>query len=110
MLRIHVRAFLHQQPNRQRPRDSLWLQATSDISGLNQIICEKTVGASYGDAFLASCAVGAADMADIGNWNPTRDKVRAAHHPVYDRQYGLFRQLYEQTRGIAAELDSVAGP
>lgn len=85
-------------------KNALWLQATSDVSGLDQIICEKTVGASYGGAFLAACAVGTAEFGDIMRWNPTVETVRPAHHPVYERQYQLFRRLYEQTRDIAAEL------
>lgn len=85
-------------------RNAMWLQATSDISGLDQLICEKTVGASYGDALMAACAVGAAEMGDIVRWNPVVGTVKARHHPIYDHQYRLFRRLYEQTRDIAAEL------
>lgn len=85
-------------------RNAQWLQATSDISGLDQIICEKTVGASFGNAFLAACAVGAADYGDITRWNRVADTVKARIQPVYERQYGLFRQLYEQTKDIAHAL------
>jgi sugar (pentulose or hexulose) kinase len=28
-----------------------WLQATSDLTGLDQIVCSVTTGASYGNAF-----------------------------------------------------------
>jgi xylulokinase len=85
-------------------KNRIWLQATSDISGMDQGICEKTLGASYGDAFLAAVAVGAAIPADIKTWNPVTATVKAEIHAVYDRQYALFRRLYEQTRDIAAEL------
>jgi xylulokinase len=85
-------------------KNAQWLQATSDISGLDQVICEKTVGASFGNAFLAACAVGAADYGDITKWNPVADTVKAGNQPVYERQYGLFRQLYEQTKDIAHAL------
>ena len=85
-------------------KNAQWLQATSDISGLDQIICEKTVGASFGNAFLAACAVGAADYGDISQWNRAADTVKAVDQPVYERQYGLFRQLYEQTKDIAHAL------
>jgi len=85
-------------------RNALWLQATSDISGLDQIICQKTIGASYGDAFLAACAVGAARPGDITRWNPMAKVVKAARQPVYDHHYGLFRRLYEQTKDIARDL------
>lgn len=85
-------------------KNALWLQATSDICGLEQIVCDKTVGASYGDAFLAACAIGAAAPGDIARWNPAAQTVKATANPVYDRQYRLFRRLYEQTKDIAADL------
>lgn len=85
-------------------QNALWLQATSDICGVEQIVCDKTVGASYGDAFLAACAIGAAAPGDIARWNPAAQTVRAVANPVYDRQYRLFRRLYEQTKDIAGEL------
>lgn len=85
-------------------KNRLWLQATSDISGLPQIVCEKTLGASYGDAFLAACAIGAAQPADIANWNPVAETVTATPDAAYAKQYDLFRRLYEQTKDIAAEL------
>lgn len=85
-------------------KNRLWLQATSDVSGLDQIVSEKTVGASFGDAFLAACAIGAAEPGDIENWNPVARHVTARADPVYSKGYGLFRRLYEQTKDIAAEL------
>ncbi len=85
-------------------RNEVWLQATSDICRQDQILCENTFGASYGDAFLAALAIGAARRGDIAKWNPESAVVRAAPKPVYDRQYKLFRALYEQTRDIAHAL------
>ncbi len=85
-------------------KNSVWLQATSDISGLDQIVCEKTVGASYGDAFIAALAVGNATLDDLGKWNPVAETVTAKGAEVYTRQYRLFRQLYEQTREISKGL------
>lgn len=32
-------------------KNELWLQATSDLTGLDQIVCSVTTGASYGNAF-----------------------------------------------------------
>ncbi|MEO1312797.1 MAG: FGGY-family carbohydrate kinase [Pseudomonadota bacterium] len=85
-------------------KNRLWLQATSDISGLDQVVRERTVGASYGDAFLAAVALGQVAPGDITAWNPVAETVRAEVSEVYARQYGLFRRLYEETRGIAGEL------
>lgn len=85
-------------------KNRLWLEATSDISGIVQIVCEKTVGASYGNAFLAALAIGQVSKADIASWNPVAETVPARHQKIYDKNYDLFRRLYEQTKDIAAEL------
>ncbi|MDH3597493.1 MAG: FGGY-family carbohydrate kinase [Rhodospirillales bacterium] len=85
-------------------KNRIWCQATSDISGLDQILCEKSIGASYGDAFLAAVAIGEARLEDIEAWNPVTSTITAEGAPVYERQYRLFRKLYEQTKDIAAEL------
>ena len=83
-------------------RNRPWLQATSDLTGLDQVVARVTTGASFGNAFLAARAIGVA--AEIADWNPVQEVVRAHNHPVYARHYPLFRRLYEQTRDIAAEL------
>ena len=81
-----------------------WLQATSDMTGLDQTLCRVVSGASFGNAFLASLAVGRAQPADIAQWNPASEVIHATHHAAYSRQYPLFRRLYEATKDIAAEL------
>ncbi|MBC2836569.1 FGGY-family carbohydrate kinase [Paragemmobacter straminiformis] len=85
-------------------KNAVWMQATSDISGTGQIVCEKTVGASYGDAFLAAVAVGHAMAEEITEWNPVARVVTPEQVPAYARQYPLFKRLYAQTRDIAHEL------
>lgn len=85
-------------------KNALWLQATSDITGIDQIVCEKTIGASYGDAFLAALAVGLVERSDISKWNPVAQTITARPNATYDKAHGLFRRLYEQTKDIAAAL------
>jgi xylulokinase len=85
-------------------KNALWLQATSDITGIDQIVCEKTTGASYGDAFLAAMSVGLVERSDISKWNPVAETITARVNPTYDKAHGLFRRLYEQTKDIASEL------
>jgi xylulokinase len=82
-----------------------WLQATSDLTGLDQVVARITTGASFGDAYLAARAIGVA--AEIDAWNPVDEVVTAMPHPAYARQYPLFRALYAQTKDIAAELGSI---
>ncbi len=79
-----------------------WLQATSDLTGLDQVVARVTTGASFGNAWLAARAIGG--TAKIEDWNPAAEVVQAGAHPVYARQYPLFRALYEQTKDIAARL------
>ncbi|MEQ9053422.1 MAG: carbohydrate kinase, partial [Roseovarius confluentis] len=85
-------------------QNALWLQATSDFGGLPQIVSEKTVGASYGDALIAAIAVGAAESDDVSAWNPAVETVEPQPQPIHESRYALFRRLYEQTKDIAAEL------
>jgi len=87
-------------------KNSVWSQATSDVSGLPQTVCSKTVGASYGDAFLAALAVGDVRRRDILDWNPEERRIAPvrAHRGVYRRQYRTFRQLYDRNRDLMAEL------
>lgn len=87
-------------------RNRVWLQATSDISGLAQSVCRKTVGASYGDAFLAALAVGDVRKKDILAWNPEARRIapNRANRAVYERQYRVFKDLYRQTKDLMKEL------
>jgi xylulokinase len=52
-------------------KNALWLQATSDLAGVAQDVCDKSIGASYGDAFLAALAVGLVEPQGTSRrWNP----------------------------------------
>lgn len=85
-------------------QNEVWLKATSDISGLTQIVSEKTIGASYGDAFLAAQAIGRAAPEDIATWNPALREIAPEFNEAYAQQYPLFRKLYDQTKDIAHAL------
>ncbi|MFO1146792.1 MAG: FGGY-family carbohydrate kinase [Alsobacter sp.] len=80
-------------------RNAVWSQATSDIAGLAQVVRETTVGASYGDAFLAAIGVGLASLDDIERWNPVTREIRPdpARRDLYRRQEIVFRELYART-------------
>ncbi|MEF2277271.1 FGGY-family carbohydrate kinase [Deinococcus sp. YIM 134068] len=77
-----------------------WLQIVSDIGGETQELPEVTVGASYGDAFLAGLAAGVLRREDLSRWVRPAQPVRPnpALKAEYDRLYGLYRDLYTQTR------------
>jgi xylulokinase len=81
-----------------------WMQATSDLAGVAQVLCEETVGASYGDAFLAAVATGAAMPDEIAAWNPPARTVGPAGNRDYVGYLDRWKALYLQTRDIAHGL------
>ena len=85
-------------------KNPLWLQATSDLAATAQEVCDKTIGASYGDAFLAALAIGAVSEGDITRWNPVARRVTPDRVKAYDRAYPLWKRLYTRTRDIAHDL------
>jgi xylulokinase len=85
-------------------RNRLWLQATSDFGGVPQVVAECTIGAAFGDAFLAALAVGQASEPDIDGWNPAAETVTPQTSAALDAQYRRFRRLYEDSRSLAHEL------
>jgi xylulokinase len=82
--------------------NAVWLQATSDTTGLIQNVRSKTMGASYGDAFLAALGVGDVRKEDIHSWNPPDKSVQpiSANADIYRNSYKSFRALYERNRDL----------
>lgn len=85
----------------------LWTQATSDVSGRPQEAHQVTLGACYGDAFLAALAIGDVSREAIKAWNPGASRIEpnAANAEVYRDRYAVFRELYPRTRDLMAALD-----
>lgn len=85
-------------------KNRVWSQATSDISGMAQTVCANTIGACYGDAFLAALAVGAVGKKDILAWNPEARRIvpNRRMRSIYEKQYRVFKDLYRQTRELMA--------
>lgn len=83
-------------------KNKVWAQATSDISGKTQIVRRKTVGASYGDAFLAAYAVGDVKIDAIRDWNPVAYALepRGEYAALYREKYSIFREVYERNRDL----------
>jgi len=83
-------------------RGSLWTQIVSDVIGLPQQLPAQTIGACYGDAFMAARAI---EM-DVANWNPIASIVEpdAGRHTAYNECYTIYRQLYPATRDLVHQL------
>jgi xylulokinase len=88
-------------------KNRVWAQATSDVSGRTQTVRQQTVGASYGDAFLAALAIGEVKPGDIRDWNPVERQISpdAGVAGLYDRRYRVFRELYARNKDLMRELD-----
>ncbi|MGV3492113.1 MAG: FGGY-family carbohydrate kinase [Devosia sp.] len=87
-------------------KNRVWSQATSDVSGHTQTVRQKTMGASYGDAFLAALAIGDVRPGDIRDWNPVERQVTPdpSTAETYARRYRVFRELYARNKDLMREL------
>lgn len=83
-----------------------WLQIVSDITGVEQSVPAVSIGASYGDAFLAGCAAGVLQVGEIDRWVKHTRKIlpQACHRRNYDRLYEQYLKLYEGTHGVMHDL------
>ena len=86
-------------------KNRIWLQSTCDATAMAQTVRERTIGASYGDAFLAAVAIGAASVEDIEDWNPVAETIapEPANRTVFDKHLDLFERLYGQTADLMPE-------
>lgn len=86
----------------------IWLQIVSDVTGIPQIVPGLTIGASYGDAFLAGLAAGILKREDLKTWNRQNRTIEpnAAVKHLYDRYYEDYLLLYDRTREIVHRLSS----
>ena len=83
-----------------------WLQIVSDVAGIAQEVPQQTIGASYGDAFLAGIAAGRLQRSDLAHWVRPGYEVRPnlGRKGTYDFLYADYRLLYERTREIVHRL------
>ncbi|MEM6428583.1 MAG: FGGY-family carbohydrate kinase [Deinococcota bacterium] len=87
-------------------RDNLWPQIVSDVSGMNQLIPKRSVGASYGNAFLAGLGIGQLKRSDLTNWAVYDHEVspQADSREIYDNHYELYLELYQGSRATVHQL------
>lgn len=88
-------------------KSPVWMQIFADVLGEPQEIPATTVGASYGDAFMAALAAGlVADWSDIHRWVRIDRVIEPdpAAHRAYQAYYETFRELYPATRALQHRL------
>jgi xylulokinase len=83
-------------------KNPLWLQIVSSVTGREQIVPERSIGASLGDAFLAGIAAGI--IPSVATLNRDWVRTKTVVHPdrrqqaTYDRYYPVYRSLYEESK------------
>ena len=92
-------------------RQALWLQICSDVTGLTQDMPAQTIGAAYGDAYIAGMAAGIFD-----DFSPLRQewaRVQRRIQPnmqnkaLYDDLYAVYRALYADSKQHMRRLSRI---
>jgi len=92
-------------------KSPLWLQVVSDISQKPQLVPAVTLGASYGDAFLAGMGAGVFSSShDIAKWLKDIRIVEPnpALKDTYDRYQELYLELYKQNKELMHRVRALA--
>lgn len=87
-------------------KNDTWVQLVTDIAGIPQLVPKETIGASYGNAFLAGLASGTVEHSALSAWvGPLRTiDPNAATQTLYDELFVNFKTLYKATRDIVHRL------
>ncbi|MCY3781263.1 MAG: FGGY-family carbohydrate kinase [Chloroflexi bacterium] len=89
-------------------QDALSLQICSDVTGLPQDLPKQTIGAAYGNAYIAGMAAGIfSDFSPLAeSWVKIDRRIEPdpANSAVYDELYTTYRDLYRDTRRHMARL------
>ncbi len=88
-----------------------WLQLVSDITGVTQVLPQVTVGAAYGDAFLAGRAAGLLQQQDINAWVRVEREIapqpQPQHSAIYDAMYAEYLRLYLGSGDVVHRLKAI---
>ena len=93
-------------------QDALWLQICSDVAGLPQDVPQQTIGAAYGDAYIAGMAAGL--FSDYGELRDRWVKIDRRIQPdlaakaTYDALYAIYRDLYRDNRERMRRLSQLS--
>jgi xylulokinase len=82
-------------------KNALWLQIVSDVTGIPQSVAAETVGAAYGDCFLAGLGAGCFErLGDVKTWVKAAGTYEpcAANQARYAAYYAEFREWYPAVR------------
>ena len=84
----------------------LLLQLVSDVTGRSQMLPSQTIGASYGNAFLAAVGGRHLEMADLSKWVDYQAEMRPQVDldGLYGERFGEYLSLYDATKDLVHRL------
>ncbi len=88
-------------------KNPLWLQIVSDITGVEQLVPAVTIGAAYGDAFLAGLGIGLfPSYQHIQEWLQIKQIVKPEPQRTagYRKYYQAYLELYRQTQNLMHQM------
>lgn len=88
-------------------KNAAWLQAVSDITRVPQRIPAMTMGASYGNCFIAAYAAGLiTDASAINTWVAMERTVEPnpEHYPVYEQRMATYLELYRRNADLMHQI------
>lgn len=92
-------------------RGGTWPQIVSDIARIEQLLPERAIGASYGDAFLAGLVSGLVDRSALPAWVGTPQVVTPdpERRAIYDTLFPDFLDLYRSSAPTVHHLAEFSG-
>ena len=81
-------------------KNKIWVDSKSNISGFDQEVKSKTIGASYGNSFLAALSLGHIHRDYINIGNPRKRSIISKPDKIYSKQFKLFKNLYKKTSNL----------
>lgn len=90
-------------------KGGLWTQILSDITGRSQELPAQTIGACYGDAWLAAIGAGLASPETPWNTRVTIVEPNKAVSATYEALYKVYRDLYPATLSQVHALAKMQG-
>lgn len=87
-----------------------WMQIVSDIANIEMMILEEESSAAFGDAFMAGVGLDVFQkLSDNYKWVNKVSKIKPnpGNHQLYEKQYSIFRKLYQESKGLMHDIHEI---
>ena len=87
-----------------------WMQIVSDIANIEMMVLEEESSAAYGDAFMAGVGIGEYHkLSENFKWvkEVSIIKPNPLNQELYEKQYKIFRNLYQESKDLMHEIHEI---